>query len=94
MARTTKVDVRRVWAIYVDEAKGAGFDVEGWTLTLGSPSSGVNYEARTADGKPVPGAVGEGFSRAFLGFTATDAYNALRHMAGTLEAVRLLHNPE
>jgi len=94
MARITKNDVRRVWDLYITEAKASGFDTTDWTLRMGSPSYGVPFEGHIGEGRAVPGAIGEGFSSGYLGVTAGDAYNALRFITETMRTVRLLHNPE
>lgn len=86
--------VRTAWVDYVNAAKAVGFDVSGWNLQEGSQTNGVHYSARTGDGRPVPGAISQGFNAAFLGSTQREAYEALRHMIAVLSAVKSLHNPE
>ena len=90
MARTTRTDVRQVWANYLETCSAAGFDVSGWTLAMGSPNAGTLYTGRTAENKPVPGAWANGWEAAYLGSTAAETYAALQHAMAAVKAVTAL----
>jgi hypothetical protein len=87
--RITRKTLEAVYATFVDVAKRAGFDTDGWRLEIGSRLNGNSFRHYThkyPDGSMGSGQCNTEF-RSFLGWTCREAYDVLSTRIDALRAV-------